>query len=247
MTLVLVERFSKWERLLRCVAYVLRFINRIRPQRKITTQDSTVSLSKEELLEAERTLWRSAQQEAYPDEVKVLKSSMEVPRTQQKCVEKNSLLYKLLPMIDEHGVIRMNSRLCAAEFLPYDTRYPIILPKDSYITRLVADWYHRNYKHANDEKVINEIRQKFHILKLRGQLSFVKKNCSWCRVYKALPKAPQMAPLPPERLTPFVRPFSYVGIDYLGPYLVKIGRASVKRWVALFTCLTIRAIHLEVA
>ncbi|XP_062713800.1 uncharacterized protein LOC134290641 [Aedes albopictus] len=243
--LVLVERFSKWERLHRCVAYVLRFVNRVHPEWK--TLGSTVNLTKEDLLEAERVLWRLVQHEAYPDEVNILKSKREGQRNQQKNVEKNSLLYKLSPIMDEHGIIRMNSRLSAAEFLPFDTRFPIILPKDSYITRLVVDWYHRDYKHANDETVINEIKQKFHISKLRGRLSFVKKNCSWCRVYKAVPTVPQMASLPPERLTPFVRPFSYVGIDYFGPYLVKIGRASVKRWVALFTCLTIRAIHLEIA
>uniref|UniRef100_A0A182NN02 DUF5641 domain-containing protein n=1 Tax=Anopheles dirus TaxID=7168 RepID=A0A182NN02_9DIPT len=37
-----------------------------------------------------------------------------------------------------------------------------------------------------------------------------------------------------------------VGLDYFGPVLVKRGRSNEKRWVALFTCLTIRAIHLEV-
>ncbi|XP_058814889.1 uncharacterized protein LOC131678656 [Topomyia yanbarensis] len=56
-----------------------------------------------------------------------------------------------------------------------------------------------------------------------------------------------MGPLPRVRLTPFLRPFTFVGIDYFGPYLIKIGRCAVKRWVALFTCLTVRAIHLEVA
>ncbi|XP_065076806.1 uncharacterized protein LOC135700266 [Ochlerotatus camptorhynchus] len=54
-----------------------------------------------------------------------------------------------------------------------------------------------------------------------------------------------MGQLPRVRITPFLRPFTFVGIDYFGPYFVKVGRSSVKRWVAIFTCLTVRAIHLE--
>lgn len=55
-----------------------------------------------------------------------------------------------------------------------------------------------------------------------------------------------MAPLPEFRLTPFVKPFTTVGLDYFGPVLVRIGRSQSKRWIALFTCLTIRAVHMEV-
>lgn len=36
-------------------------------------------------------------------------------------------------------------------------------------------------------------------------------------------------------------------MDYFGPYQITIGRRREKRWVALFTYMTIRAIHLEVA
>ncbi|XP_017481456.1 PREDICTED: uncharacterized protein LOC108370607 [Rhagoletis zephyria] len=56
-----------------------------------------------------------------------------------------------------------------------------------------------------------------------------------------------MGQLPPDRLTPYVRPFSYTGIDYCGPFFVSIGRRREKRWIAVFTCLTTRAIHLEVS
>ncbi|XP_055527780.1 uncharacterized protein LOC129720338 [Wyeomyia smithii] len=56
-----------------------------------------------------------------------------------------------------------------------------------------------------------------------------------------------MAPLPAARLASFERPFTHVGVDFFGPVTVKIGRSHAKRWVALFTCLTIRAVHLEIA
>ncbi|XP_055614998.1 uncharacterized protein LOC129761304 [Toxorhynchites rutilus septentrionalis] len=114
------------------------------------------------------------------------------------------------------------------------------------LTNLLLDWYHRTYLHANNETVVNEVRQRFHVPSLRIQLRKVAGSCMYCKVKKAKPSAPLMAPLPDARLCPFVRPFSYVGLDYFGPLQVKVGRSLVKRWVALFTCLTIRAVHLEI-
>lgn len=37
------------------------------------------------------------------------------------------------------------------------------------------------------------------------------------------------------------------GLDFFGPYHVAVGRRREKRWVALFTCMAVRAVHLEVA
>ncbi|XP_013888252.1 uncharacterized protein LOC106535729 [Austrofundulus limnaeus] len=56
-----------------------------------------------------------------------------------------------------------------------------------------------------------------------------------------------MANLPADHVTPSQPPFTSVGVDYFGPINIKRGRSEVKRYGCLFTCLTTRAIHLEVA
>ena len=56
-----------------------------------------------------------------------------------------------------------------------------------------------------------------------------------------------MGSLPEDRLMPYIRSFTYTGLDYFVPLTITIGRRHEKRWVALFTCLTVRAIRLEVA
>ncbi|KAI3365426.1 hypothetical protein L3Q82_010511 [Scortum barcoo] len=56
-----------------------------------------------------------------------------------------------------------------------------------------------------------------------------------------------MADLPMDRVTPDHPPFINVGVDFFGPFEVKCGRKTVKRYGVIFACLNIRAVHLEVA
>ena len=53
-----------------------------------------------------------------------------------------------------------------------------------------------------------------------------------------------MADLPVERITE-APPFTYCGIDYFGPYLIKEGRKELKRYGVIFTCMASRALHIE--
>ncbi|GBO98363.1 hypothetical protein EVAR_31_1 [Eumeta japonica] len=53
--------------------------------------------------------------------------------------------------------------------------------------------------------------------------------------------------LPTERLKAHEPPFNCSAIDYFGSMIVTVGRRTEKRWGVLITCLTTRAVHLEIA
>ena len=55
-----------------------------------------------------------------------------------------------------------------------------------------------------------------------------------------------MADLSPSHLQINTHPFAYCGVDYFGPWLMKQQHSLVKRYGCLFTCLTSRAIYIEV-
>ncbi|XP_058840554.1 uncharacterized protein LOC131696047 [Topomyia yanbarensis] len=246
-TLVTFSDFSRLEGLLKRLAYIHHFVNKCRLHKPKSVQTRNVMLNREDYVAAERSLWRMVQAEAYPDEITILKLNANLPLKQHRQLANSSALKRLSPFLDEDSILRLESRIDPkAAFYSFDFRNPVILPRQSYVTELLILRIHQRYGHANKETVLNEIKQKFYVSKLRSLISSVVKKCMWCRVYRARPDEPRMAPLPQVRVCPYVRPFTFTGVDYFGPLIVKKGRTNVKRWVALFTCLTVRAVHLEV-
>ena len=55
------------------------------------------------------------------------------------------------------------------------------------------------------------------------------------------------AALPERRLGEKMRPFTHVGMDYAGPFEVKVGRGKPRKklQVLVLTCMSVRAVHLE--
>ncbi|XP_055584715.1 uncharacterized protein LOC129737580 [Uranotaenia lowii] len=250
-----VEHISKWNVLVRMVATMYRFISNMKRHAKKqpieplfeNTTLPVVPLRQEEYLMAENCLWRLAQYDEYIDEVTILTQNQSSPKELHKSIERTSKLYNKSPVLDEFGVIRMEGRTMRAEFSSFDSRYPIILPGKHIVTRKLVENYHQRCGHGSRETVVNEIRQRFCVENLRALVKKVTQDCTWCRMQKAKPCVPRMAALPKQRMAIGAEPFSYVGLDYFGPLEVSVGRRREKRWVALFTCMTTRAVHLEVA
>lgn len=162
-------------------------------------------------------------------------------------IPKSSEIYHLIPFLDSNKVLRCSGRLQESDVLVEDAKTPIILSRKSMITKLILQDIHEKFLHCNYESAVNEIRQKYFILNLRAAMKVIRKECQYCMNRDAAPKFPQMSPLPFPRVTAYIRPFSYVGVDYFGPFYIIVNRHSEKRWGVLFTCLSIRAIHLEIA
>lgn len=74
-------------------------------------------------------------------------------------------------------------------------------------------------------------------------------KCVICHKLRGSLQIQKMADLPADRLSP-MPPFANVGLDVFGPWMVMTrrtrgGSADNKRWVVLFTCMTTRAVHIE--
>lgn len=249
--LIDLTRFSQWNRLVRAQAYAFRFIYNIRQQH---VDRCLGPLRQEELQKSENHLYRRAQMDHFFDEIIVMRHNQRNSLEKYKDFHRSSTLRTYSPYLDEFDVIRMKGRIDAATAVTYETKRPIILPRKHRITQLIVDHYHRRYKHANHATALNEIRQAYAIPALRVVMKGIRASCQRCKNLLAQPKIPEMAELPPGRLATYTLPFTYVGVDYFGPIRVRNGRKTrtrpvvmEKRWVLLFTCLTTRAIWMEIA
>lgn len=228
------SRFSKYKRLLRCTAYLFRFGNN-----KLDKLQKKGVLKADELKRAEEFLLKSAQQDAFPEEVNDL--------NKQGRVSSESSLFQMCPQMDRAGVIRSYGRLKNAQNIKKSLAQPTILPRGHHLTELIIMEFHVKFHHSNNESVVNELRSIYYIPKVRQAVKKVCKTCQWCKVRRAKPIPPQMGNLPEARIRTFAKPFTSVGVDYFGPLIVTVGRRSEKRWGVLFTCLSTRAVHIEIA
>ena len=119
------------------------------------------------------------------------------------------------------------------------------------MSTLIVHHFHARVQHQGRHFTLGLIRSSgFWIIGGKRLVNKVIDKCIKCKKLRGRQQEQKMADLPTDRLTP-APPFSYVGLDVFGPWTVSAhrtrgGHANSKRWAVLFTCLTIRAIHIEV-
>ncbi|KAL0171399.1 hypothetical protein M9458_031710, partial [Cirrhinus mrigala] len=189
--------------------------------------------------EAELMALRKAQMDSFPEDYQLLKSS--------KPVHSNSRLLCLSPEFDKASdLIRVGGRLRRIEGLDPGAVHPIVLDPNHPNTRLLIKDYDTRLHHPGPERVFAELRRRVWVLKGREAVKKHQRTCLECCKWRSKPASQRMVDLPPPRLRLFKPAFHSTGMDCFGPFLVKVGRRTEKRWGLLFKCLTTRAVHLEV-
>ncbi|XP_041452039.1 uncharacterized protein LOC121405436 [Drosophila obscura] len=235
----LVQRVSSWTKLVRIVAYVLRFIQGTRAPKSGMLASS--KMLKFEEIQAARILCLQTAQECFKEDRILL--------LENKPLRSRSQLLKLSPIVCKNGLLRVGGRLSNSQ-LPADVKHPILLPKSHRITILILEHEHASNLHPGVSALFVIMRQKYWIFGARNLIRNLVHNCIRCFRQRNHTEHQFMADLPGIRITEAL-PFQHSGCDYAGPFILKERRGrnprKTKGYICLFVCLVTSAIHLELA
>ena len=216
------SRFSRWSLAVRAIARLQRLASSAKGE-----HPSTVA----ERRNAEIFIIKEVQKTAFAQEI-------------QGLVKKCSSLRALNPYVDSQGVLRVGGRL-EGSTLPEEIKHPAIIPKNHPLTTLIIAHFHDKVKHQGRGMTMNEIRSHgFWIVGMSKAVASYIYKCVTCRKNRRPMETQKMANLPEDRIED-APPFTFSGMDCFGPFLIKERRKELKCYGLLFTCMTSRAVHIE--
>ena len=202
-------------------------------------------ISPRDMDQARRFLLKQAQLEFYPTEIALMARKYEP--LSKVCVGHKSAILQFDPFLDEYGVIRSNSRLSHIG-QSFESSYPVVLHRRSDFARLVAEKAHFELEHPVSFSAMKAaIRHEYAIIGLGTLCTQIRSHCSECRKTKAQVVFQKMAPLPDRRVGYKLKAFENVGLDFAGPFELKMGRGRARKkiWVLVLTCMVVLAVHFE--
>ncbi|XP_023314646.1 uncharacterized protein LOC111693641 [Trichogramma pretiosum] len=233
-------KYSSFLKLTRVLGYCGRWLSRTRARRSNSASQMRPFLTLSELRWAKIACYKVIQREYYSTEISLMK--------QGKALPKRSNLRSLTPFIDREGIIRLGGRLQNSP-LSFGERHPVILPGSCEIVRRLISGIHKLTLHGGVQLMLSQLHREYWITGARRIVVGLYRDCVKCARYRAQTGRQQMAPLPAERLIP-QRPFASTGLDYAGPVSVLFSRGrgakSTKGYVAIFVCLVVKAVHIEI-
>lgn len=233
------QRYSDLNRLVRSAAIWRRYVEYLKYKENRRSLGSH-PITLDELDASQRQLIRLVQGELFPEEIKSLREKGKIG--------KGNHILRLNPFLDSQDLLRVGGRLTNS-IIPFSQKHPIILRDSHHFARLVASDVHQRTLHGGQQIMIAEIRSKYWITNLKRLVKSIIHNCVRCHRYNAKMQQQLMGSLPTERVI-ISRPFTNTGVDYADPIEIKVwkGRCNkmTKGYIAVFICLSTKAIHIEV-
>jgi hypothetical protein len=241
-SLIHLERFKSFKKVLRVVGLVFQFIENIRRSmigrgvRDQEQQSGTILTERNQRM-AEIFLMKDSQQGLW---------------SKLKKGELDSLMPRVITGQDPRGVeykmIVISGRGEECLRVGYDKPELPILECTSPLAKLIMQDYH-NVDHAGLDRTVQRTRHVAWIIRAKALAKVVKNNCFTCKIRSKVLQQQIMAPLPASRLPP-APVFDSTAVDLFGPIKIKDtvrGRVTGKCWGVLFCCTVTSAIHLEVS
>lgn len=149
--------------------------------------------------------------------------------------------------LDPEGILRSRGRLSKCSHLSYEVMNPILIAGNSSFTDLIIEDTHKRCQHLGVSSTLNALRNSgFWLPRPRPQIKKVLKACMPCIKMNALPyRYPKPTDFVGDKVN-FIRSFENTGVDFTGHFFVKLSNSFVKLYLIIFTCLSIRAVHLEI-
>ena len=235
------DQFSSWKRLVAAIAVLKRTINSFKAKKRSSKNNIEENIE-DPIARSEKLILKLDQERYFWDEMKSL--------ADQNHVKHDSSIAALNPFVDNDGLIRVGGRL-GQSCLPTELTNPIVLSGRSHIATLLVRYFHEKTKHQGRHLTEGAIRSGgYWIIGAKKLISSLVHKCVVCRKLRGKTEHQITAELPTDRVAPGP-PFSYVGVDVFGPWQIvsrrtRGGTAQSKRWAVLFTCMTTRAVHIEV-
>ena len=143
--------------------------------------------------------------------------------------------------IDKNGLLRVKlQRISRSGFY----NFPIFLPRDSHLTRLIILNLHEKLLHAGCYVVLTELKKRFWISKGFVTVKKTLKSCVLCRRYNQRTIKTNQSPYRSFRIDPPKIPYRNIFLDFMGPFTVKVFDQNRKVYILIITCMWTRAINL---
>ena len=239
----MLDRVSSFFKFVTVYKYVLRFVNTLKIKLKSKCCNgkdfNELPFNHNFFAEASTLILRRDQELHFPEVFGYFASNSSLLKDMPPIVG------QLNVYLDSSGLLRVRSKL---DKLKDGKRYrfPVLLHKDSPLTKLIILDYHVRFAHSGCYVLLTEIRKKFWIPKYFSVVKKVLKSCVTCRRFNERSIKLNQNAYRDFRLNPPEIPYRYVFIDYIGPFFVKSLNVRKKVWLLCITCNWSRAVNLKV-